>query len=151
MNEIKRDRFIRVMTNRVTKILDAISILGNCADHRQYDYTPDMVDTAFQSIVERLNQVRSVFDLPEGRERFSLSDPGRERTTYYCVCEQRGPENPGEAPCPDSDRCRLCGKQNPEQQPVSVLLTRGEWTRITEILKGSSDGAVLAEKIKTKI
>ena len=32
MNEIKRNRFIRVMTNRVTRILDAISTLGNDLD-----------------------------------------------------------------------------------------------------------------------
>lgn len=148
MNEVKRDRFTRVMTNRVTRILDAISTMGNCADHRLYDYTPDMVDAAFQHIVERLNQVRSVFDLPEGRELFTLSDSVKKRTTYYCVCEQRGPENPGEIPCPDVDRCKLCGKQNPEQQPVSVLLTKGEWARVTEILTRSPDGADLADKIK---
>lgn len=85
MNETKRDRFIRVMTNRVTKILEAVDQLSKCADHRSYDYTPDMVDRAFQQIVDQLGQVRSIFDTETGRKTFSLSNAG-----WYWISADNG-------------------------------------------------------------
>lgn len=76
MNEVKHQRFVRVMTRRVNKILDDISSLGKCADRRSYDYTTDMVDTSFSQILQRLTETRAVFDTDRGRKRFSLSNAG---------------------------------------------------------------------------
>lgn len=46
--------------------------------------------------------------------------------TYYCVRRQRTSsygDNPGEAPCPDQDKCHLCGKGGQREAAPKVEMT----------------------------
>ena len=42
--ETKRDRFIRLAETRTNKILNMISLLGNCANTSIYEYTDADID-----------------------------------------------------------------------------------------------------------
>ena len=54
--------------------------------------------------------------------------------SYYCICEPRGANNVGYIPCPDSDKCSMCGKINPDYAPVKITLNRGELSAILNAL-----------------
>lgn len=71
--EVKRDRFIRVATQRVVGVIESIKKLGACADHRSYVYTQEQVDTIFRAIETEMQAVRSIFTTETGRTKvFSL-------------------------------------------------------------------------------
>lgn len=53
----------------------------------------------------------------------------------YCVREQRGPDNPGSIPCPDVDRCHLCGKQNQDEISHKVSLSEKDWKTVLSSLE----------------
>ena len=48
-NETKSSRFIRVVGPRVSKSVNAIDLIGNCAG-QSYEYTPQQVDQIFDAL-----------------------------------------------------------------------------------------------------
>ena len=68
---------------------------------------------------------------------------------YYCIRKPRDINNMGDVPCPDVERCELCGNHNPDMQCLSVTLTRGELKLIAKVMSAQTDPGLqaLAEKI----
>lgn len=48
-NETKSERFIRIATPRVNKVINALDILSNCAG-ATYEYTEEQVEAMFDAI-----------------------------------------------------------------------------------------------------
>ena len=47
---LKRQRFEKVASNRVQKILDFLNLLQNCSNRNNYEYTEDDVEHMFSEI-----------------------------------------------------------------------------------------------------
>ena len=62
MSSIKRDRFKKVASNRVQKIIDFIGLLGNCANKNNYEYTDKDVELMFKEINRALKETKTLYD-----------------------------------------------------------------------------------------
>lgn len=60
-NESKADRFKRLATPRVNKILHSLDTLGNCSGSG-YEYTDEQVQAMFGAIEEKVNETRAKFE-----------------------------------------------------------------------------------------
>ena len=67
----KKERFNKVATNRVNKILDTLRLLGNCSNTSNYSYTDEEVDKIFSAIELELEEQKSKFKRKE-RKKFKL-------------------------------------------------------------------------------
>lgn len=57
----KRERFEKVASNRVQRILDTLALLQNCANRNNYDYSQEDVDQMFSEINKVLKDTKSAF------------------------------------------------------------------------------------------
>ena len=62
MNSTRRERFEKVASNRVQKIIDYMNLLGNCANKNNYEYSEKDVDLMFKEINRTLKETRILFD-----------------------------------------------------------------------------------------
>ena len=58
----RRERFEKVASNRVQKIIDYMNLLGNCANKNNYEYTDKDVELMFKEINRTLKETRILFD-----------------------------------------------------------------------------------------
>lgn len=62
MQQKKRERFEKVASNRVQKIIDFLGLLGNCANKNNYDYTEKDVEQMFREINRALKESKISYD-----------------------------------------------------------------------------------------
>lgn len=62
MSSKRRERFEKVASNRVQKVLDYMNLLGNCANKNNYEYTEKDVELMFKEINRTLKETRVLFD-----------------------------------------------------------------------------------------
>jgi hypothetical protein len=62
MTETRSDRFRRLAEARGDRLIREISLLGNLANRKNYDYTPEEVRQLFEPIERELKEVRALFD-----------------------------------------------------------------------------------------
>ena len=62
-NESKHEKFRRIATNRTQKVLDALRILGNCANTQTYEYTREEVEKVFKNIRATTEEIKQKFML----------------------------------------------------------------------------------------
>ena len=68
-----RDRFVRIVENRVNRVLNDLDSLGNCSNRRNYEYTKKDVEKIFAEIEKKVNDVKSLFnENPEKAKTFKL-------------------------------------------------------------------------------
>jgi len=60
VTETKEQRFIRVVTPRVTKAVKMIKIIGNCAGST-YEYTPEQVEQIFVGLQTAMVELKGRF------------------------------------------------------------------------------------------
>ena len=70
-NETKRDKFLRLATQRTKDVLSRLRILGNCANRSVYEYNESDVDKIFSAIDNQLKDVKAKFHFPK-KEEFKL-------------------------------------------------------------------------------
>lgn len=58
----RRERFEKVASNRVQKIIDFMTLLGNCANKNNYEYSEKDVELMFREINRTLKETRILFD-----------------------------------------------------------------------------------------
>lgn len=58
----RRDRFEKVASNRVQKIIDFLALLGNCANKNNYEYSEKDVELMFREINKSLKETKLLFD-----------------------------------------------------------------------------------------
>jgi aspartate carbamoyltransferase regulatory subunit len=57
----KRQRFEKVASNRVQRILDTLSLLQNCSNRNNYEYDEKDVDLMFAEITKKLKETKSAY------------------------------------------------------------------------------------------
>lgn len=62
MSSVKRDRFEKVASNRVQKIIDFLGLLGNCANKNNYEYAEKDVNLMFKEISRALKETKTLYD-----------------------------------------------------------------------------------------
>ena len=60
--ETKNERFRRLAESRGNRLIREISLLGNLASKKNYDYSEEEVDQLFKPILKELAEVRALFD-----------------------------------------------------------------------------------------
>ena len=60
-NESKHEKFRRIATSRTQKVLDALRILGNCANTQTYEYTREEVEKIFKNIRATTEEIKQKF------------------------------------------------------------------------------------------
>ena len=58
---IKRQRFTKVATNRVQKIIDYMGLLQNCSNRNNYEYDEEDVNHMFDEITKALKDAKAVY------------------------------------------------------------------------------------------
>jgi hypothetical protein len=62
MGETRGERFKRLAQARGDRLIREISLLGNLANRKNYDYTPKEVQQLFEPIERELQEIRALFD-----------------------------------------------------------------------------------------
>ena len=62
--ETKSDKFIRLSTMRLQKVLDGIRILANTTNVRDYDYTPDQACEIVDTLYDQVDELSTSFGVP---------------------------------------------------------------------------------------
>lgn len=57
----KRERFKKVASTRVSKILNYLSLLQNCSNRNNYEYDSDDVEQMFGEITRALKDTKNVY------------------------------------------------------------------------------------------
>ena len=69
MDEVKHERFRKVVEKRMEVLINDFYKLGNCASKISYDYTESEVNQIFEEIDRQRDILRECFD---GKRKFSL-------------------------------------------------------------------------------
>ena len=69
MNEVKHERFRRIVEKRMTGIIKDLKKLGNCAEPASYEYTEREAEQIIAELELQIFHLRERF---AGRKRFSL-------------------------------------------------------------------------------
>ena len=72
LNEVKHDRFCKVVEKRMEMLINDFYKLGNCASKVSYDYTDTEVEQIFEELHRQIAILRDRFN---GKKAFSLSEP----------------------------------------------------------------------------
>ena len=70
MNEVKHERFCRVVEKRMAVLIDNIEKLGHCSSRVSYDYTQEEVQKSIDELDYQLKHLKESFS---GKRAFSLS------------------------------------------------------------------------------
>lgn len=67
----RRERFTKVASTRVQKIIDTLILLQNCSNKNNYEYSSEDVDKMFNEISKALRDTKSVYlrELNKGRKK----------------------------------------------------------------------------------
>ena len=63
MTENKQERFKRVASKRIQRVLRELKLFGNCGDRHNYDYTNEEVEKLFNAIDQALDAARSRYSV----------------------------------------------------------------------------------------
>lgn len=58
---LKRNRFEKVASNRVQRILDTLVLLQNCSNRNNYEYDENDVNRMFTEISRKLRETKAVY------------------------------------------------------------------------------------------
>lgn len=72
MTETRNERFRRLAAARGDRLIREISLLGNLANRKNYEYSPGEVEALFRPIEAELLEVRAMFD-PASRSSRKVS------------------------------------------------------------------------------
>ena len=72
VKESKRETFIRVAERRTAKVLKDLRLLGQCANRRTYEYSPDQVRKIFREIRRTIGDTEKKFTETRAETQFKL-------------------------------------------------------------------------------
>ena len=63
MNQgIKRNRFVKVASKRVQRVIEGLDLLANCANKKNYEYSDDDIKKMFATIKSKVRNLESLFN-----------------------------------------------------------------------------------------
>ncbi|MGC8622043.1 MAG: hypothetical protein ACP5U0_09030 [Caldisphaera sp.] len=72
LGESKEERFKRIATKRVQRLLNDLRLLGNCSNTGNYSYNEEDISKIFSVIDKECKRVKQLFDNAAKTRRFSL-------------------------------------------------------------------------------
>ncbi len=72
MGNIKRERFEKVASNRVQKVLKYLDLLSNCSNPYNYEYEQADIDKIFRAINLKLKSTKASFKSELDSTNFKL-------------------------------------------------------------------------------
>ena len=66
--DLKRERFKRLATQRTNAVLLKLKVLGNCSNRSAYEYSEEEVNKIFQEIERRVREMKSKFHFHKDKE-----------------------------------------------------------------------------------
>ena len=57
----RRQRFEKVASNRVQRILDTLDLLKNCSNRNNYEYDEKDIELMFSEITKKLKETKAVY------------------------------------------------------------------------------------------
>ncbi len=66
--DVKRERFKMLATQRTNSVLLRLKVLGNCANRIAYTYSEEDMNRIFSEIVRRVREMKSKFHFPKDKE-----------------------------------------------------------------------------------
>jgi hypothetical protein len=71
--DTKRQRFVRIVERRVTKILDDLDSLGKCSNKKNYSYNDDDIRRIFGTIDKKVKDTKLLYKSNEtSNNKFTL-------------------------------------------------------------------------------
>lgn len=73
----RRERFTKVASTRVQKIIDMLNLLQNCSNKNNYEYTEEDVNKMFAVINKALKDAKSAYTRElnkSGKKEFNFDD-----------------------------------------------------------------------------
>jgi hypothetical protein len=67
-NEINRERFKRLATQRTNTVIQRLKVLGNCSNRSAYDYTEEEINKIFSEIDRRVRETKAKFHFPKNKD-----------------------------------------------------------------------------------
>ena len=58
MNNVKKERFMKIAEKRTNTIIDTLRLLGNCSNKNNYEYTDEQVKQIFTAIENELKETK---------------------------------------------------------------------------------------------
>ncbi len=71
-NESRNEKFCRIAENRTNNVLNALRLLGNCANRSNYDYTEQQVEQIFKAVDKAVAEMKSKYSTKKEETRFVL-------------------------------------------------------------------------------
>lgn len=62
MKSKKRERFEKVASKRVQKVIDTLALIGNCANTNNYEYDAKDAELMFREINKALKEAKTLYD-----------------------------------------------------------------------------------------
>lgn len=91
--ENRSDRFRRVMTNRVNRVIEQLRLVGNCSNTSAYSYTEDEVNQVFDRLQLELDMAKSMFNIPSKRKPAAFEFAGAVTPELKELLEARPPHS----------------------------------------------------------
>ena len=66
--ETKREKFLRLTTQRTKEVLSRLRILGNCANRQIYEYNEMDIKKIFSAVDKQLDDVKAKFTIIKEKE-----------------------------------------------------------------------------------
>jgi len=66
--ETKREKFLRLATQRTKEVLSRLRILGNCANRQIYEYNEMDIKKIFSAVDKQLDDVKAKFTIIKEKE-----------------------------------------------------------------------------------
>ena len=71
MANIRRERFLKIASNRTNKVLEDLRMLENCSNTNNYEYSEEDVNKMFDALQAALDSARTKFG-GKKKERFKF-------------------------------------------------------------------------------
>ena len=62
MEDMKRNKFVKLANNRMNNLLNKINLIGNLSDKRYYDYEQEDVNKIFKTIDAEIKTMKQRFN-----------------------------------------------------------------------------------------
>lgn len=70
--EDRKERFLRIATNRTNEVLEKLRILGNCYNKSSYDYNEEDINKIFSAIDKTIKETKARFITKKKKKKFSF-------------------------------------------------------------------------------
>lgn len=124
--ETKAEKFERLSDARLTKVLDALRILGNLANRRDYEFTDEQASALIEAIYGQTDELAESFEVPK------RGQAPRENTGMAEALPVEGDIDPYG---PKARRKEMDGKR--------LRVEPGEWTDVELIRAGPHLGLAM--------